>query len=324
MADATRETRESQLKNFLDVLRCPTSGKPMKIVGDVLISADGEHSYEIDATGIPLFATNLLSADAKSQRYHYNKIAAAYTANLDYPHTKEYMAYLDQAVLNAIGGSNLGTLVELCCGRGEALGLLGGRVRRYIGVDVSETMLRATAGFREHSNALYVQADATRTPLAAKSVDTVAILGGVHHVPDRAGLFAEVFRILKPGGKLLYREPVSDFALWRGLRALIYRLSPMLDHATERPLIYSETVPVLERVGLRSEHYRTHGLFGFCLFMNSDVLFFNRVFRFIPGICAIARYSARFDEAMLAIPGLRHMGLQVVGVATKPETRADN
>src|SRR5262249_11687565 len=154
-------------------------------------------------------------------------------------------------------------------------------------------------------------------------VDTVVMLGGIHHVPARAQLFAEVARILKPGGRFLYREPVSDFFLWRALRAVIYRVSPMLDHGTERPLLYAETVPVMEAAGLRSLSYQTYGLFGFCLFMNSDVLFVNRFFRFVPGIRAVVRASARMDNAMLALPGMRRAGLQVIGVAQKPSASAD-
>ena len=102
---------------------------------------------------------------------------------------------------------------------------------------------------------------------------------------------------------------------------MIYRMSPMLDPATERPLLYEETVPLLERTGLRSLRYQTHGFFGFCLFMNSDVLFVNRLFRFVPGIRAITRASARADEAILALPGLRRAGLQVVGIAQKTAGR---
>ena len=83
-------------------------------------------------------------------------------------------------------------------------------------------------------------------------------------------------------------------------------------------MLYKETVPVLEKAGLRSLRYETHGFLGFCLFMNSDVLFFNRLFRFVPGIRAITRASARLDKAALALPGLHRAGLQVVGLAEKP------
>lgn len=147
------------------------------------------------------------------------------------------------------------------------------------------------------------------------------MLGGIHHVPDREQLFKEIARILKPGGRFVYREPVSDFPLWRGLRAIIYRLSPMLNHETERPLLYEETVPLLEQVGLRSLRYDTFGFLGFCVFMNSDVLFFNRLFRFVPGIRTITRASARLDDMLLKLPGLKRAGLQVVGVAEKAATK---
>ena len=53
--------------------------------------------------------------------------------------------------------------------------------------------------------------------------------------------------------------------------------------------------------------------------MNSDVLVFNRLFRFVPGIRGIARAFAGLDRLTLRIPGLGRAGLQVVGVARKPE-----
>jgi len=303
---------------FLDVLRCPVTGARLSHDRDSLLTDDGAHRYRVNTAGIPLFAASSLSPESEAQRRHYDKIAAAYTANLEYPHTKEYLAYLDRSLLDPIGEGNLGTVAELCCGRGEALPLLGSRTLRYVGVDISENMLAEAKKIHDHSNALFVQADATHVPLADESIDTVVMLGGIHHVPARARLFGEIARILKRGGRFIYREPVSDFALWRGLRAIIYRLSPMLNHDTERPLVYAETVPVLEHAGLRSLHYRTHGFLGFCLFMNSDVLLFNRLFRFLPAIRTITRASTRIDEAVLRLPGLTRAGLQVVGIAQKP------
>jgi ubiquinone/menaquinone biosynthesis C-methylase UbiE len=306
---------------FLDVLRCPLFGERLTFDRDILVTSSGARRYRVSPAGIPLFAESFLSQDAEAQRNHYNKIAAAYTANLEYPHTQEYLAYLDQVALDAIGDGELGAVAELCCGRGEALKLFGLRARRYIGVDMSENMLQSALKLHDHPDAIFLQADATRVPLAPDSIDTVIMLGAVHHVPARPQLFKEIARVLKPGGRFLYREPVSDFLLWRALRAIIYRISPMLNHAIERPLLYEETIPVLERAGLRSVRYQTHGFFGFCLFMNSDVLFINRLFRFVPGIRGITRASARADEAILALPGLQRAGLQVVGIAQKPSGR---
>ena len=146
-----------------------------------------------------------------------------------------------------------------------------------------------------------MQGDATRVPLADGSIDTVVMLGA--HRPRRSTgrpLFGEVARILKPGGRLLYpREPVSDFALWRAVRSVVYRLSPMLDHA--RPSARSGG-PGRDRSRPRSGGVADgavppsrHGFLGFCVFMNSDVLVFNRLLRLLPGIRKVARSSRTLD-----------------------------
>jgi ubiquinone/menaquinone biosynthesis C-methylase UbiE len=258
-----------------------------------------------------------MDATAAAQRKHYNKIAKAYVANLNYPHTQEYMAYLDRALEEAIGPQPLGVTAELCCGHGEALQLLTQRISRYVGVDVSENMLIEASRRYQNPAALFVHGDVQDLPLADASLDTVIMLGGIHHVPDRKRLFSEIARVLKPGGRMIYREPVSDLVIWRVVRSVVYWLSPMLDADNERPLTYQETVPVLEAVGLRSQLYSTHGFVGFCLFMNSDVLFFNRFFRFLPGIRTITRAFARLDRFLLSLTPLERWGLQVIGVAAK-------
>lgn len=301
----------------LELLCCPATGAPLERAGDMLVCGDGEHRYPI-VDDIPLFAEQFCSAAALTQQAHYDKIAGAYVANLNYPQTVEYFAYLDRALIEVIDGSALDTVAELCCGRGEAFDLLKGRIGRGVGVDVSLSMLRVGAAYHHNARLTFVQGDATMLPLASASMDAVFMLGGIHHVMERDALFGEVARILKPGGRFYYREPVSDFLVWRALRSVIYRLSPLLDHETERPLLYRETVPLLEAVGLRSTHWRTHGFLGFCLFMNGDVLAFNRLFRFMPGIRAVTRAATRLDEWSLKLPGLKGAGLQVIGVAEKP------
>jgi SAM-dependent methyltransferase len=303
---------------LLALLRCPATGSALHQSGGFLVSADGAHGYAIADNGIPLFAAAFCSADALAQQAHYDTIAAAYVANLHYPHTEEYMAYLDRALLAVVDASSLGTVAEICCGRGEAFALLAERVTRGVGVDISLSMLEAAKDHHPGERFSFVQGDATTLPLADGSIDTVFMLGGIHHVNDRRRLFAQIARILKPGGRFYFREPVSDFFLWQWIRAIVYRLSPILDHDTERPLLQRETVPVLAACGLECQVWRTHGFLGFCLFMNSDVLVFNRLFRFIPGIRGVTRCFARLDGWILGLPWMSRAGLQVVGVAVKP------
>jgi ubiquinone/menaquinone biosynthesis C-methylase UbiE len=307
-----------KLIEWIDLLRCPISGQALRLGDGELLSGDNIHRYSVDEDEIVLFAEEFCSPDAARQQAHYDKVAATYIANLAYPQTIEYMAYLDRALLGLIGQDPLATVAEICCGSGEAFHLVGNRCARGIGVDVSLRTLRNALRQRGSDHVAFVQGDATHLPLASEAFDNVFVLGGIHHVNDRAGLFSEIARILKPGGCFYFREPVSDFWLWRAIRYLVYRWSPMLDADTERPLLYEETVPVLEEAGLVCEEWRTLGFLGFCLFMNADVLVVNRLFRFLPGIRGITRAATRLDDALTKLPGFRYAGLQVVGRARKP------
>ena len=300
------------------MLRCPRTGEALRLDGQLLINASGSASYRIGDDGSPLFAQEFCSPEAAVQQEHYDEIADAYAANLAYPHTQEYMDDLDRVLREEIGDARLGLCGELCCGTGEAFALFQDSVDKGIGVDVSSSMLAKARQAFAGERFTFVQGDATRLPLGDNLFDTVIMLGGIHHVPDRDALFRQAFRVLKPGGRFIYREPVSDFWLWKALRALIYRLSPMLDHETERPLLHAETVPVLEDAGFKDITWRTCGFLGFCLFMNSDVLFVNRLFRFVPGIRGITRAFARFDDWCTRRSLFRRAGLQVVGTARKP------
>lgn len=295
-----------------------TNGEALRRDGQSLTNQSGSTSYQVSESGIPLFAEHFLSPEAAIQQEHYDHIADAYAANLQYPHTQEYMDYMDRVLREEISEVEFGTCAEVCCGTGEAFALFKDSIDTGVGVDISSSMLTKAQHAFPNSQLNFVQGDATLLPLADNTFDTVVMLGGIHHVPDRQALFEQIFRVLKPGGVFFFREPVSDFWLWKFLRAIVYRLSPILDHETERPLLYSETVPVLASAGFEQTTWRTCGFFGFCLFMNSDVLFVNRLFRFIPGIRGITRAFARFDDWCTRRSLLKRAGLQVVGSARKP------
>ena len=123
-------------------------------------------------------------------------------------------------------------------------------------------------------------------PLASEAFDGVFMLGGIHHVNDRLrSLFGdrpdpEAGRaILTPAS----RSAISPLGAGseRGLP-----LAPALDHETaSKPLRREETEPLLEAAGLRLTHWGTARLPGLLrLLMNQDVLVFDRLFRFLPGI----------------------------------------
>src|SRR5262249_33687716 len=121
----------------LKLLRCPLSGSALRLEADALATIDGARRYRFTASGIPLFRDAWLSPEGVVQRDHSDALSPKYLANLDLPHTQEYMTYLDAALHAALPQGSLGTVAEICCGTGEGLKLLDRRAELGIGVDVS-------------------------------------------------------------------------------------------------------------------------------------------------------------------------------------------
>lgn len=308
-------------KFLLSKLANPADKSPLLIGADNTLRDPEGNTFVINDHGVPLFASSseVLISTSLQQQAHYDIIAQAYQDNLESKQHKEYIKYLDSLLAEQLVKFAGEEVLELCCGSGELDSIPSPVSFVGVGIDLSEKMLNMAIRKNRNNKFFYVQGDATNLPILNNSFDTVVMLGGIHHVPDRNALFSEVFRVLKPGGAFIFREPLNDFWLWRLLRSGIYYISPLLNHDTERPLKYCETVPILDRCGLKIELWIPAGLFGFCLFMNSDVLFFNRFFSHIPGIEYIVRAFVRLDRFLLSLKSLRHIGLQVVGVALKPK-----
>jgi demethylmenaquinone methyltransferase/2-methoxy-6-polyprenyl-1,4-benzoquinol methylase len=104
-------------------------------------------------------------------------------------------------------------VLDLCTGTGD-LGLASidaaPPAARVVGVDFAGAMLRV--GLEKvrarglGSRFALVRGDATRIPAAAASVDAVTIGFGIRNVQDTAAACDEIFRVLRPGGRLAVLE----------------------------------------------------------------------------------------------------------------------
>jgi arsenite methyltransferase len=107
----------------------------------------------------------------------------------------------------AIGPIRAGeTVVDIGCGAGMDLLLAASRVGtegRAIGVDMTETMIeRARSSAVGLKQVEVRKGDATSLPVSDGSVDVVISNGVLNLVPEKELGFAEIVRILKPGGRL--------------------------------------------------------------------------------------------------------------------------
>jgi demethylmenaquinone methyltransferase/2-methoxy-6-polyprenyl-1,4-benzoquinol methylase len=116
------------------------------------------------------------------------------------------------------------TVLDLCCGSADFVRIIGGRYRAgvlAIGGDFSRNMLVVAASRVPDASAgtiLLCQTDATEIPLSDGSVDAVTIGFGIRNIPDKQKVFAEILRVLRPGGRLVMLEPsLPKSTLWRFL-----------------------------------------------------------------------------------------------------------
>lgn len=115
------------------------------------------------------------------------------------------------------------TFVDLGCGRGQDVVRAAGRVGpkgRAIGVDGTVAMLeKARASVPPFlGNASFVKSDLAALDLPGGIADVVISNCSINHAPDKAAVYAEINRILKPGGRFVVSDVIAERELPESVR----------------------------------------------------------------------------------------------------------
>jgi len=187
-------------------------------------------------------------------------------------------------------------VLDYGCGDGDFTRMLASRGARAYGIDISPNLIeRAKASVPEGglngSSPQFMVGDAHRTPFDDNSFDYVVGNGALHHL-DLDKAYAEIARVLRPGGKAVFQEPMYHHPLIWTLR----RLTPKTHTADEQPLSLADINRA--RNWFRVCKHREHFLFA--VFAAPAHLLGKRF-----ALSAIGGLD-RFDElVMRALPGLR-------------------
>lgn len=195
-------------------------------------------------------------------------------------------------------------VVDFGCGSGANSVHLALRGAALTGVDISESLI-ALARQRLAVNdveptARFVVGSAHDLPFRSGSVDVVFGIAILHHL-DLHAVAREVHRILKPGGRAIFQEPVRNSRLLHAIRQLIPYRAPDIS-PFERPLT--------------DEELRTFAAGFSRVRMKAFTLPFVKVALLVPRIRRRPDWWYRLDGRLLArAPGLgRYATVRVVEV----------
>lgn len=113
-----------------------------------------------------------------------------------------------------------GRLLDIGCGQGHSFRFIGRLFRPdyLLGIDVDPELVERGKSLATRCSCPTEvrQGDATNLDLPDSSVDTIFCHQTFHHLADQEAAAAEFFRILVPGGRLLFAESCRSFIYsWR-------------------------------------------------------------------------------------------------------------
>lgn len=148
-------------------------------------------------------------------------------------------------------------LLDLCCGGGQATGYLLARSPHVIGLDASPVALERAK--KAVPKAQYVQGWAEAMPFETAQFDLVHTSVALHEMgePQRQQIFAEVFRVLKPGGIFTFLDfhRPTFLPLWLPLAIFL----GLFETETAWQWITSDCLSELQSLGFQVCRQRLYG-----------------------------------------------------------------
>ena len=95
-------------------------------------------------------------------------------------------------------------ILDIAAGTGVSSAALAKSGARVVAVDISPGMLEV--GRKRHKKIEFIEADALALPFGDDEFDAVTISFGLRNIVDPKAALAEMYRVLKPGGRLVICE----------------------------------------------------------------------------------------------------------------------
>lgn len=193
-----------------DLLICPTTGFPMRLIGETYVSTgDASIRFPVEDGIVRAFVSHHTNGCRVLE-----KIKGFYEQNPfpNYDDVEDIGSLIEKSsarglpeMLNRSISLNA-TVLEVGCGTGQLGSFLSIAGRRVLSIDACLNSLRLAQRFKERNqlgSVTFGQMDLFRLPLRHGLFDVVICTGVLHHTENPAEGFRRLLPYLKPGGKII-------------------------------------------------------------------------------------------------------------------------
>ena len=134
-------------------------------------------------------------------------------------------------ILEELASEPFETLLDAGCGTAPMISLLVEEYpdRAYTGLDLTPAMIEV-ARAKNIPNATFVVGDCENLPFDENSFDVIINSQSYHHYPNPQNFWNSVYRVLKPGGKLVLRDNTGSAPLLFLFNKLLLPLANKIKH----------------------------------------------------------------------------------------------
>ena len=166
-------------------------------------------------------------------------------------------------VLAELEKEEFNDLLDCGCGTAPMLTLLKEKYpdKRYTGIDLTPKMIEV-ARAKHMQGVELVVGDCENLPFEDNSFDAVICCQSFHHYPNVQDFFNSVYRVLRPGGRLVLRDMTAKSAvmLWL-MNHVEVLLINMTGHGDDHVYSEKEVEALCNKAGLKMELFEARGFF---------------------------------------------------------------
>jgi len=166
-------------------------------------------------------------------------------------------------VLKELEKENFSDLLDCGCGTAPMLSLLKKKYpeKRYTGIDLTPKMIEIAKAKHMEGVELII-GDCENLPFPDDSFDVVICCQSFHHYPNVQDFFNSVYRVLKPGGRLILRDMTAKSAPVRWfMNHIEMPIINLAGHGDVHVYGKEEVDKLCRRAGLKMELFEKRGFF---------------------------------------------------------------